>query len=162
MNEVTQASRRGSLAYSIRPQHGDFTWILNYLYENTESNNVGWLIDDDFRKGMQDANPEYLDKFAKILSIKMPRGKGYFTFIDKMNRHLAEAFKLKGLTVKASNLCQETCLPSDEEYTFSCVIINENLELYNSWPGGFTFLLHQVYVIAIFLSTLKLLMKCQR
>jgi ribonucleoside-diphosphate reductase alpha chain len=51
-----------------------------------------------------------------------------------MNRHLAAPFKDKGMTVKASNLCQETCLPSDENYTFSCVILNYNLELYRSWP----------------------------
>lgn len=140
MNEVTQASRRGSLAYSLRPQHGDFMWVLNHLYENTESNNVGWLIDDEFVQGMQGKNPEYLDKFKKIMSIKMPRGKGYFTFIDKMNRHLAAPFKAKGMTVKASNLCQETCLPSDTEYTFSCVILNLNLELYNTWPKHLSFI----------------------
>ena len=64
----------------------------------------------------------------------MPKGKGYYTFIDKMNRHLAAPFKDKGMTVKASNLCQETCLPSDENYTFSCVILNYNLEHYDNWP----------------------------
>lgn len=133
MNEVTQGSRRGSLAYSLRPQHGDFQKVLDFLYENSESNNVGWLIDDEFVKGLYD-NPEYKTKLQKILGVKMPRGKGYFTFISKMNRHLAEPFKVKGLRVNASNLCQETCLPSNEEYTFSCVILNYNLELYRSWP----------------------------
>lgn len=135
MEEVTQASRRGSLAYSIRPQHGDFERIKDYLYENTESNNVGWLIDDDFVNQLTEQNPEYLKKFEQTLGVKMPRGKGYFTFISKMNRHLAEAFKRKGMTVKASNLCQETCLPSDENYTFSCVILNYNLEHYRKWPS---------------------------
>ena len=134
MEEVTQGSRRGSLAYSLRPQHGDFEAVLEYLYTNTESNNVGWLIDDDFVREMAEKHPEYLRKFAKMLGVKMPRGKGYFTFISKMNRHLAEAFRRKGMTVKASNLCQETCLPADDEYTFSCVILNYNLELYRSWP----------------------------
>lgn len=140
MEEVTQGSRRGSLAYSVRPQHGDFDKILSYLYERTESNNVGWLIDDEFVKEMAEGNPEFEDKFAKILGVKMPRGKGYFTFIDKMNRHLAEAFRRKGMTVKASNLCQETCLPADEDYTFSCVILNYNLELWDSWPEGLVFI----------------------
>lgn len=135
MDEVTQASRRGSLAYSLRPQHGDFEKVLNHLYENTESNNVGWLIDDEFTSEMQNQNPEYHRKMEQILGVKMPRGKGYFTFISKMNRHLAAPFKAKGMTVKASNLCQETCLPADEEYTFSCVILNYNLELYRSWPA---------------------------
>lgn len=140
MEEVTQGSRRGSLAYSIRPQHGDFDKVLNHLYERTESNNVGWLIDDDFNRGMDEEEPEIESKFGKMMGVKMPRGKGYYTFISKMNRHLAEAFRRKGMTVKASNLCQETCLPSDENYTFSCVILNYNLELWEKWPDHLVFI----------------------
>lgn len=140
MEEVTQGSRRGSLAYSIRPQHGDFEKVLKHLYERTESNNVGWLIDDDFVRSMEEEEPVTEDKFGKMMGVKMPRGKGYFTFISKMNRHLAEAFRRKGMTVKASNLCQETCLPSDESYTFSCVILNYNLELWDSWPEHLVFI----------------------
>lgn len=140
MEEVAQGSRRGSCAYSIRPQHGDFYKVLDHLYEFTESNNVGWLIDDEFVRWMKENDPEALKKFARIMGVKMPRGKGYFTFIDKMNRHLAKAFKRRGMRVNASNLCQETCLPSDEEYTFSCVILNYNLELYRSWPEHLVFI----------------------
>lgn len=140
MEEVTQGSRRGSLAYSIRPQHGDFDKVLDHLYERTESNNVGWLIDDDFNRGMDEEEPEIESKFGKMMGVKMPRGKGYYTFISKMNRHLAEAFRRKGMTVKASNLCQETCLPSDENYTFSCVILNYNLELWEKWPDHLVFI----------------------
>lgn len=140
MEEVTQGSRRGSLAYSIRPQHGDFEKVLKHLYERPESNNVGWLIDDDFNLKMEDEDPEIEDAFKRMCGVKLPRGKGYFTFIDKMNRHLAEAFRRKGMTVKASNLCQETCLPSDEDYTFSCVILNYNLELWDEWPDCLVFI----------------------
>jgi ribonucleoside-diphosphate reductase alpha chain len=135
MNEVTQASRRGSLAYSIRPQHGDFEKVLNNLYENTESNNVGWLIDDEFIEALKNKDKVAVSKLSKTLGVKLPRGKGYYTFIDKMNRHLAPAFKRKGMTLKASNLCQETCLPADENYTFSCVILNYNLEHYRVFPA---------------------------
>lgn len=140
MEEVTQGSRRGSLAYSLRPQHGDFDKVLKHLYERTESNNAGWLIDDEFVRLMDEEEPETETKFGKMLGVKMPRGKGYFTFISKMNRHLAEAFKRKGMTVKASNLCQETCLPADENYTFSCVILNYNLELWDIWPEHLVFI----------------------
>lgn len=140
MEEVTQGARRGSLAYSIRPQHGDFDKVLAYLYERTESNNVGWLIDDEFTTEMDKRSSGIASKFGKMLGVKMPRGKGYFTFIDKMNRHLALPFKRKGLRVNASNLCQETCLPSNEEYTFSCVILNYNLELWDEWPEHLVFI----------------------
>lgn len=140
MEEVTQGSRRGSLAYSIRPQHPDFDEVVKHLYARTESNNVGYLIDDDFIRLMDDKDEEAHRKFQRMLGVKLPRGKGYFTFISKMNRHLAEAFRRKGMTVKASNLCQETCLPSDENYTFSCVILNYNLELYREWPEHLVFI----------------------
>lgn len=118
MEEVTQGSRRGSLAYSIRPQHGDFEKVLDYLYTNTESNNVGWLVDDNFVRDMDDEDPVTEQKFGKMLGVKMPRGKGYYTFISKMNRHLAEAFRRKGMTVKASNLCvaPETQILTDKGY----------------------------------------------
>lgn len=135
MNEVTQGvARRGSVAYSLRPQHGDFDWVLKNLFENPEANNVGWKIDDDFVKGLSEGDEDFHSKVEGMMGVKLPRGKGYFTFIDKMNRHLAEAFKRKGMTVKSSNLCQECVLPADEEYTFSCVILNYNLELWDSWP----------------------------
>ena len=140
MNEVTQGVRRGSLAYFIRPQHGDFQWVLDNLFEETESNNVGWKIDDEFVKGMQEGNEEYLHKFEEIMGVKLPRGKGYFAFIDKMNRHRAQAFINKGLKVKATNLCVEVNLPANEEYTFSCVILNYNLELWDSWPEHLVFI----------------------
>ena len=103
MDEVVQGSRRGSLAYSLRPQHRDFEKVLLNLYNNPESNNVGWLIDDEFSQAMLHGDPIACSKLGKMLQRKMPRGKGYFTFIDKMNRHRAEAFKRLGITVKASN-----------------------------------------------------------
>lgn len=141
MNEVVQGHRRGSLAYSLRPQHGDFEKVLEFLEQDTESNNVGWLINDEFiEQAIIQKNPYFTKKFAQMLKVKMIRGKGYFTFIDKMNRHLAPAFKRAGLEVRASNLCQETVLPSNDEYTFSCVILNYNLELYRSWPEHLVFI----------------------
>lgn len=134
MDEVVQGSRRGSLAYSLRPQHRDFEAVLLNLYNNPESNNVGWLIDDEFASGVLHGDPIACSKLGKILQRKMPRGKGYLTFIDKMNRQRAQAFKNLEITTKASNLCQETNLIANEKYTFSCVILNYNLELYRTWP----------------------------
>ncbi len=140
MDEVTQAARRGSLAYSLGISHGDFDAVKNNLYENPESNNVGWLIKDEDVKGLLSGDKELLRRFNETLGVKMPRGKGYYSFIDKMNRKLAPAFKLKGLSSKASNLCQETNLPSNEEYTFSCVILCYNLEYYREWPEHLVFI----------------------
>lgn len=142
MDEVVQGSRRGSLAYSLPITHGDFHAVLEYLYENPESNNVGWLMNDQFEAAIRAGEEDAWDRLSEVMSVKMPRGKGYFTFIDKMNRHLAEAFKLAGMTAKASNLCQEVNLGADENHTFSCVILNLNLELWRTWPAHLAFIAH--------------------
>lgn len=140
MTEVTQGSRRGSLAYSLGIEHGDALKAMNLLYKDPEANNLGWLVKDDFLAKFKDKDADAVQRVADATAVKMPKGKGYFTFIDKMNRHLAEAFKRKGLTVKASNLCQETVLPADDNYTFSCVILNYNLEHYGEWPAHLVFI----------------------
>lgn len=140
MDEVTQASRRGSLAYSIGLDHGDFYQVADHLYKNPESNNVGWLIRDETVERLKAGDTETVNRFEQALGVKLPKGKGYFTFIDKCNRHLAEAFKLKGLKFEASNLCQECILPSNHEYTYSCVILCYNLEHYRKWPEHLVFI----------------------
>jgi ribonucleoside-diphosphate reductase alpha chain len=141
MEEVTQGSRRGSLAYSIGIEHGDFYRVLDNLYKNTESNNVGWLVTDSFNDKLKAGDPEAIKKMSESLDVKLMRGKGYYTFIDKMNRHRAEAFKRAGLNIQASNLCQEVVLPANEDYTFSCVILNENLERWYSRPDNLMFVI---------------------
>lgn len=137
MDEVVQGSRRGSLSYAISIEHPEWWDVVNYLYKNPESNNPAWLIKDKFIDKLESDNPviesEALHRLAKSLEVKMMRGKGYYTKIDEMNRHLAQAFKDAGMTVKASNLCQETNLGSDEEHTFSCVILNVNLDWYSTF-----------------------------
>lgn len=140
MNEVTQGSRRGSLAYTISPEHGDFEEVLAWLFEDPESNNVGWKIKDSFVDKLRASQEDAKYRFKRTLGVKCPKGKGYFTFIDKMNRHLAEAFKRIGLVSHASNLCTETNLISSEDYTFSCVILNYNLEFFRKWPKHLIFI----------------------
>lgn len=133
MDEVVQGSRRGSLSYAISIEHPEFEEVLKYLFKRPESNNPAWLCKDDYIEKLIKDHPEAVALLAKAVAIKMQRGKGYFTKIDAMNRHLAQAFKDAGMTAKASNLCQEVLLGSDKDHTFSCVILNLNLDLYDEW-----------------------------
>ena len=63
----------------------------------------------------------------------MITGKGYFNFIDKVNRQNPQMYIDKGLTVKASNLCSEIALFSDEYHSYSCVLSSMNASLYDEW-----------------------------
>lgn len=161
MDEVVQGSRRGSLSYAIDIMHKEWYDVLQFLYQNPESNNPAWIVRDSFIQALEEhEHSEELLRLAKALEVKMMRGKGYFTKLDEMNRHLAQAFKDAGLSAKASNLCQEVNLGADEDHTFSCVILNWNLDLYDEslkkYPHiGFIAHVMQDCNVSCYIETLK-------
>jgi ribonucleoside-diphosphate reductase alpha chain len=67
------------------------------------------------------------------MKVKMLTGKGYFFFIDKVNKANPPMYADHGLSVKASNLCTEITLHSDEFHTFTCVLSSMNLAKYDEW-----------------------------
>jgi ribonucleoside-diphosphate reductase alpha chain len=141
MNEVAQTNRRGSTAYSVNARHGDYYKVLEELYHNPESNNVGIIHDDQEIKDIWiNKEPSAVKRFAKLAEVKKARGKGYITKIDHINRKLAEPFKRLGMTAKASNLCQEVMLPVDADHTYSCVLLNYNLHKMDEWPEHLVFI----------------------
>lgn len=141
MEEVTQGGRRGSVLYSLAMDHGDFYKALDFAYKNPESNNPAWIMTDKFNERLlnyKDKDAE--ERFLRSLQVKLEKGRGNYSFIDKMNRHLAAPFKDKGMTAKSTNLCCECIQPSDDENTYSCVILNYNLEVYRQWPKHLVFI----------------------
>jgi len=134
MRDVSQSGiRRGSWAGYLPIDHGDFDELSDYVKDNPDDANVGWNISDDFIKRLNDKDEDALRRFKKALKLKMLTGKGYFMFIDEVNRKNPEMYKRHGLSVKASNLCTEITLHSDSEMTFSCVLSSMNLARYDEW-----------------------------
>ena len=122
--------------------HGDFDKIANKLFAESDSLNISWLIGDDFIGRLQNGDKEAIRRFGRVVQVRMQTGKGYFTKIDTMNRNKAQVFKDLGLKVHASNLCNEVNLPANDEYSFTCVIINANLALYEEFPEHLYHILH--------------------
>lgn len=137
MDEVVQGSRRGSLSYAISIEHPEWEDVLMNLYKNPESNNPAWLIKDDFIEKLESDDKvvyfKALEKLAKSVEVKMMRGKGYYTKIDEMNRHLAQAFKDANLPVRASNLCvaPETLLMTRNGYEVISELSGQQVEVWN-------------------------------
>jgi len=106
MRDVAQGTaRRGSFAAYFKPTHGDFDEIIHFVESNPDDANLGWTITDEFVKGLNDGNPEYHRRFKKTQKVKMVTGKGYYHFIDKVNRYRPQAYINNNLYVTASNLC---------------------------------------------------------
>lgn len=128
MTLVSQGSnRRGAFAGYLPVDHGDFDEVCDMLAATPDDLNVGWIIGDKFLERLDAGDAEALRRYQKMMKTKMVTGRGYFWFVDKANRKLPKVYKDKGLKNHASNLCSEILLPSNEEYTYSCVLSSLNL-----------------------------------
>lgn len=132
--DISQGSqRRGAWAGYIAIDHPDFYELVNYILKNPDDANIGWNISDKFIARLESGDKDAIERYQKALKLKMITGKGYFFFIDRVNRLNPQVYKDKGFDVKASNLCTEITLHSSDEYTFSCVLSSMNASLYDEW-----------------------------
>jgi len=132
--DISQGSqRRGAWAGYIEIDHDDFFELVNFITKNPDDANIGWNVTNNFIERLDAGDKDAIDRYQKALKLKMLTGKGYFEFIDKVNSQNPKMYKDKNLTVKASNLCSEVQLFSDEDHTFSCVLSSMNASLYDEW-----------------------------
>lgn len=136
MRNVAQGTaRRGAWAAYLPMQHGDFDELADHVKEEPDDANIGWVVNDTFIKSLQSADGEVNRRFAKSLANKMILGKGYYSFIDKINRKRPQMYVDRGMYVHASNLCDEITLFADLEHTFTCVLSSMNVSKFRKWKN---------------------------
>ncbi len=134
MRDVAQGtSRRGAWAGYLPIDHGDFFEVAESLQAEPDDLNIGWVITDAFIERLDAGDLDARQRFKKALKVKAITGKGYFFFVDKVNRANPTSYKVHDLDVKASNLCTEIMLHSSEDETFTCVLSSLNLSKYDEW-----------------------------
>lgn len=132
--DVSQGNtRRGAWAGYLEIDHVDFWEVATHIMNNPDDCNVGWLVSDAFISKLQKGDSAANAAYKRALKVKMVTGKGYFVFIDKVNKLNPPMYAEHGLRVKASNLCTEITLHSDEFHTFTCVLSSLNLAKYDEW-----------------------------
>lgn len=134
MRDVSQGNvRRGSWAGYLEVDHGDFHEVADHLLNNPDDFNIGWIIPNNFISRLGEGDKEAIKRYQKIMKIRKITGKGYMYFVDKVNAQNPEMYKDRDMKVKASNLCSEIALFSDEDHTFTCVLSSMNLRFYDDW-----------------------------
>ena len=134
MRDVAQGtSRRGAWAGYIEITHGDFFELADKLLHEGDDLNIGWIITDQFIERLDREDTDAVERYQRALQVKAITGKGYFYFVDKINRQNPLSYKVHGLSCKASNLCTEIMLHSDEDETYTCVLSSLNLTKWDEW-----------------------------
>ena len=113
MEYVAQGtSRRGSWAGYLPIDHGDFYEVCSYLEANPDGNNIGWCVSNDFIEKWSTDGEEENERYREAMSTKMPTGKGYYSFTDKINAKRPPWYKERDLDIKSPQLCNEIMLHS--------------------------------------------------
>jgi ribonucleoside-diphosphate reductase alpha chain len=146
--DITQGSnRRGAWAGYIEIDHKDFYEVAEYLYNNPDDLNIGWVITDAFIDRLNNGDKDAIERYQKMMKIRAVTGKGYHFYRDKVNRQNPAMYKDLGLEVKASQLCNEIHLHSSKDYTYTCVLSSMNVSKYDEWKDT-----DAVFVSTVFLD----------
>ena len=148
MRDVAQGtSRRGAWAGYLPIDHGDFFEVVDYMEKYPDDLNIGWIISNQFIYRMNHGDNEAVSRYQRAMKVKAVTGKGYFLLIDNVNALNPPMYIEHGLKVKASNLCTEITVHSDEDHTFTCVLSSMNLAKYDEWKDT-----DAVFVSTVFLD----------
>jgi ribonucleoside-diphosphate reductase alpha chain len=129
------ATRRGSFAGWHDFEHPD---IMEWLEFRAEGNPIqdmsfGVMITDESMREIIENKGNARKKMARLIKARQETGMPYIGFKDTINRNTAQVYKDKLMTIFASNLCSEICLPTNELESFVCCLSSMNLLYFDEW-----------------------------
>lgn len=133
---VSQGSvRRGRFSPYLPVEHPD---IMEFLEIGTEGNPIqglthGVTVTDKWMQEMIAGDDEKRSIWARVLQRRGEMGYPYIFFKDHANNAAPDVYKDKHKTIYASNLCTEIMLPSNEDWSFVCVLSSVNVLHYDKW-----------------------------
>ena len=133
---VSQGSvRRGRFSPYLPIDHKD---ILEFLEIGTEGNPIqqlthGVTVTNQWMQEMIEGDVDKRTVWAKVLQRRGEMGYPYVFFTDNANDGAVDVYKDKNHRIHASNLCTEIMLPSNDDWSFVCVLSSINLLHYDKW-----------------------------
>ncbi|SDQ21540.1 ribonucleoside-diphosphate reductase subunit alpha [Flagellimonas zhangzhouensis] len=133
---VSQGSvRRGRFSPYLPIDHKD---IMEFLEIGTEGNPIqqlthGVTVTNEWMQEMIEGDTDKRTVWAKVLQRRGEMGYPYVFFTDNANNGAVDVYQDKGHRIHASNLCTEIMLPSNDNWSFVCVLSSINLLHYDKW-----------------------------
>ena len=135
---VSQGSvRRGRFSPYLPVEHPD---INEFLDIGTEGNPIqelthGVTVSDKWMNEMIEGDRSKREVWAKVIQRRGEIGYPYIFFNDKANNGSPEVYRENDHKIYASNLCTEIMLPSNEKWSFVCVLSSINVMHYDRWKN---------------------------
>ena len=135
---VSQGSvRRGRFSPYLPIEHKD---ISEFLDIGTEGNPIqelthGVTVTDKWMEEMIMGDAEKRDIWAKVIQRRGEIGYPYIFFKDNANNGAPDVYKMGDHKINASNLCTEIMLPSNDRWSFVCVLSSLNVLHYDKWKA---------------------------
>jgi ribonucleoside-diphosphate reductase alpha chain len=133
---VSQGSvRRGRFAPYLPIEHPDASEFLDIGSEGNAIQELthGITVSDEWMQEMIAGDEEKRSLWAKVIQRRNEMGYPYILFNDTANNNTVDTYKENKLKIHASNLCTEIMLPSNEKWSFVCVLSSINLMHYDDW-----------------------------
>ncbi|AWH73435.1 ribonucleoside-diphosphate reductase subunit alpha [Dokdonia sp. Dokd-P16] len=133
---VSQGSvRRGRFSPYLPIEHAD---IEEFLKIGTEGNSIqelthGVTVTNEWMEEMIAGDSAKRSLWAKVLQSRGEMGYPYIFFTDNANNGAADVYKDNDHKIYASNLCTEIMLPSNDDWSFVCVLSSVNVLHYDKW-----------------------------
>ena len=133
---VSQGSvRRGRFSPYLPIEHKD---IHEFLEIGTEGNPIqelthGVTVGNEWMQEMIDGDADKRAIWAKVLQRRGEIGYPYIFFKDNANNTSPDVYQDKNHEIYASNLCSEIMLPTNDRWSFVCVLSSINLLHYDKW-----------------------------
>ena len=133
---VSQGSvRRGRFSPYLPIEHPD---VKEFLEIGSEGNPIqqlthGVTVTNKWMQEMIDGDVEKRTTWAKVLQSRGEMGYPYILYADNANEGTVDVYKDKNHRILASNLCTEIMLPSNDNWSFVCVLSSLNVLHYDKW-----------------------------
>jgi len=133
---VSQGSvRRGRFSPYLPLEHPD---IMEFLEIGTEGNPIqelthGVTVTNEWMESMISGDDKKRVIWAKVLQCRGEMGYPYVFFTDNANNGAPDVYQDKNHPIYASNLCTEIMLPSNDNWSFVCVLSSVNVLKYDQW-----------------------------
>lgn len=131
-------NRSGAWAGYLTFEHGDFDEYCQYILHNPKAVNAGFIRTTDFAHKIKLGDAEAHRRLKMWMKVRFETGTGYLVKKDVIDARWASWGRKDEF--RASNLCTEIALPSNEDLSYTCVLSSINVAKYGEWSNDSNFL----------------------